>query len=281
MADLELVRGTTSKVYVVRVTSGSPPTGVTALTGTSVTGVYYREGETSAKTLTIVTTGVLGTFSTGAFVEVANSASSGLYMFGLTNASLGTSVSTGTVEYFISASAGTNPVYFKIHLTEFDMQNGTNGALTALPTNSAGTTGGVALIGIQIPSASYGFINGLPQVGKQIPTGTAGASNGLPLLGLQIPTASAGQVSAGLLTGTSFTAMSDNLLDRDLSLGTDSGNATFRTTRQALRFLRNRWVMTTTGTLTIYKEDDVSTSWTSSVSTNSNAVAVVSIDPAG
>jgi hypothetical protein len=278
--------------------------------------VYYREGATSANTLTIVTTGVLGTFSTGAFVEVANSASSGLYMFGLTNASLGTSVTTGTVEYFISASAGTNPVYFKIHLTEFDMQNGANAALTALPTNSAGTTGGVALVGVQIPSASYGFTgglsqvgkqiptatagavggliligdqvptasaglsNGLPVVGKQIPTGTAGASSGLPLLGLQVPTATAG-ATGGLLTSTSFTAASDNLLDRDMSLGTDSGSATTRTVRQALRFLRNKWVMTTTGTLTVFKEDDVSTSWTSTVSTNSNAIGVVSIDPAG
>jgi hypothetical protein len=73
--------------------------------------------------------------------------------------------------------------------------------------------------------------------------------------------------------------IADAFLDRDMSSGTDSGSTTVRTARQALRFSRNRWVISG-GNLTVYKEDDATSSWSSSVSSSAGNPLVES-DPAG
>src|SRR6516164_5818332 len=52
---------------------------------------------------------------------------------------------------------------------------------------------------------------------------------------------------------TDFVDQADALLNRDMSVGTDSGSPSVRTVRQALRFLRNKWAISA-GTLTVYKE---------------------------
>jgi len=70
----------------------------------------------------------------------------------------------------------------------------------------------------------------------------------------------------------------DALLNRDMSVGSDSGSPTVRTVRQALRFLRNKWSIST-GTLTVTKEDDTTASWTASVTTAASN-PVDSVDPA-
>ena len=71
----------------------------------------------------------------------------------------------------------------------------------------------------------------------------------------------------------------DALLNRDMSIGTDSGSPTVRTVRQALRFLRNKWSISGI-TLTVTKEDDATASWTSTVSTTAGADPVTGNDPA-
>lgn len=81
------------------------------------------------------------------------------------------------------------------------------------------------------------------------------------------------------LTAIANTAVADAVLDRDMSLGTDSGSTTVRTMRQALRFLRNKWSLVS-GTLTVTKEDDATTSWTATA-TQSAGNPVSQIDPAG
>jgi hypothetical protein len=63
---------------------------------------------------------------------------------------------------------------------------------------------------------------------------------------------------AGALTATNI---ADTILDRDMAAGTDSGSTTVRTVRQALRSLRNRFVVSG-GTATFYKEDDSTVSHT-------------------
>jgi hypothetical protein len=71
----------------------------------------------------------------------------------------------------------------------------------------------------------------------------------------------------------------DQLLNRNLATGTDSGSATVRTVRQALRFLRNKWSISGT-TLTVTKEDDSTASWTSELTTSGAADPVTGSDPA-
>lgn len=74
-------------------------------------------------------------------------------------------------------------------------------------------------------------------------------------------------------------ALADALLDRDMSLGTDSGTESVRTVRQALRVLRNKWAVVGT-TMTVRKEDDATASWTATVSTDPAAEPIVGSDPA-
>ncbi len=87
------------------------------------------------------------------------------------------------------------------------------------------------------------------------------------------------------LAGASYTAPStttqiaDGVLDRDMSLGADSGSASVRTARQALRFLRNKWVANGTG-LTVFAEDDTTTSWTSILTATASATPITGSDPA-
>jgi hypothetical protein len=73
------------------------------------------------------------------------------------------------------------------------------------------------------------------------------------------------------------TAIADAFLDRDMAVGTDSGSATVRTVRQALRALRNRFVVSG-GTVTVYKENDSTTSHTAVVT---GTPAVTEANPAG
>jgi hypothetical protein len=102
---------------------------------------------------------------------------------------------------------------------------------------------------------------------------------------------SVGSVTAGVTvtnnndkTGYGLTApqhnlIADAILDRDMSTGSDSGSSTVRTMRQALRFLRNKFAIVA-GTLTVYKEDDSTASWTADITTTAGN-PVSSSDPAG
>lgn len=74
--------------------------------------------------------------------------------------------------------------------------------------------------------------------------------------------------------------VADALLNRDMATGTDSGTSTIRTVRQALRFLRNKWTLTST-TLSVKKEDDTTESWTATVTTDGAAAPIIGNDPAG
>lgn len=93
-----------------------------------------------------------------------------------------------------------------------------------------------------------------------------------------LPASPAAVGSAMALTSGERTSVADALLDRDMSVGADSGSPSVRTPRQALRFLRNLWTISG-GTLTVKKEDDSTTSWTGSV-TQTAGNPVSSIDPA-
>lgn len=72
-------------------------------------------------------------------------------------------------------------------------------------------------------------------------------------------------------------ALADAFLNRDMATGTDSGSTTVRTVRQALRALRNRFVVSG-GTATFYKEDDSTVSHTAVLM---GTPAVTEANPAG
>ena len=84
--------------------------------------------------------------------------------------------------------------------------------------------------------------------------------------------------SGVVLTAAERNAIADAILDRDMSTGTDSGSATVRTVRQALRANRNK-VSISGGIMTVTKEDDTTASWTATVTTTAGD-PISAIDPA-
>jgi hypothetical protein len=80
------------------------------------------------------------------------------------------------------------------------------------------------------------------------------------------------------LSTTTMAAIADAFLNRDMATGTDSGSATVRTVRSALRTLRNK-ITKTGGTLTVYKENDTDAAWAGTYTT-ANAYPIDSLDPA-
>lgn len=83
----------------------------------------------------------------------------------------------------------------------------------------------------------------------------------------------------GVAAGDSATVAEfvQTFLDSDLAVGADTGAPNKRTIRQALRFLRNKWAIAG-GVLVVFKEDDVTESWSATlVQAASNPV--IGMDP--
>lgn len=79
-----------------------------------------------------------------------------------------------------------------------------------------------------------------------------------------------------VISSTTANQIADALLNRDMSAVSDT-NA--RTPLNALRFLRNKYSISGT-TLTVTKEDDATSAWTSVLTTNASADPVTGSDPA-
>lgn len=83
-------------------------------------------------------------------------------------------------------------------------------------------------------------------------------------------------IGVGNINRSSMQSIADSFLRRALAMGTDVG----RSVREALQPLRNR-VLIAGSTMTVYSEDDVTSSWTASVSTSASASPIVGVDPGG
>jgi hypothetical protein len=82
-------------------------------------------------------------------------------------------------------------------------------------------------------------------------------------------------IDADALATDAVNEIADGLLNRDMAVGTDT---IARSPRNALRFLRNKRG-TAAGTLTVTKEDDVTSAWTAALTTDAAAVPVITVDP--
>lgn len=98
--------------------------------------------------------------------------------------------------------------------------------------------------------------------------------------GVVVASLAANSITAAAIAADAGNEIADAILNRDMSTGTDSGSSTVRTVRQALRLNRNK-VEISGGTMTVYKEDDSTSSWTSSITTDEAAEPITASDPAG
>jgi hypothetical protein len=100
-------------------------------------------------------------------------------------------------------------------------------------------------------------------------------------------TGAVGSVTAGVTvttnndkTGYALTSAEENAIaDAILGRNVSGGSSTGRTVKQALHFIRNKWVVSS-GVLTVYDTDDTTPSWTGAVTGTPGADPITANDPA-
>jgi hypothetical protein len=128
-------------------------------------------------------------------------------------------------------------------------------------------------------SGAVGSVTG--GVGGNITGGVAYVSGSVGSIntgGITMSSFQNNSISAAALASDAVIEIADGLLDRDMALGVDSGSASARTVRQALRPLRNKWTIAS-GTYQVTKEDDLTVSWSSVVTGTAGVNPVTGSDP--
>ena len=92
--------------------------------------------------------------------------------------------------------------------------------------------------------------------------------------GITTASFAAGAVNAAAVGVDALAAIADKLLGRSIAGSADGGH----TVRDALRALRNK-VSVSAGTMTVTQEDDVTTAWTATVTTDGSALPITTIAP--
>jgi len=171
-----------------------------------------------------------------------------------------------------------------------------NAAGVDIVVNGTGTLYGVTHTGAVIPTVTSvtngvtvttnndksGYsLTAVTGLGNQTANITGNLSGSVGSVTGAIGSVSAGGIAAGVLTAGAQNEIADAFLDRNIATGTDSGNlaGTIRTTRQALRVLRNK-VDLTLSPFEVYKEDDVTVSWTGALTTAAGD-PITTVNPTG
>lgn len=116
--------------------------------------------------------------------------------------------------------------------------------------------------------------NDLDAAGVRTAVGLASANFDTQLSGINTKTTNLPAAPAAVSDIPTAVANADALLGRNIAGGSSTG----RIVTDALRFLRNKWSVSA-GTLTVCQEDDTTTAWTGTVSTDAAALPITGNDP--
>lgn len=201
--------------------------------------------------------------------------------FGLVNAATGAALTGASVTAFRSIDGAAQA---SVTGTVTEQGNGQYSlALSQADTNGNNiaylfTASNAILVNINIITTAADPTDSVRFGLTALPNAAAAAANGLLTSG-----SGANQLltSTGLvaLTTAERTSIADALLTRAFASVSPQPGATDRNMLQALRFLRNAWITAVT-TLTVMKEDDVTTAWTSNLTLNAGASPITGSDPA-
>jgi len=195
-----------------------------------------------------------------------------LGLFALPNAAAeaaGGLITRGTGTGQLTVSSGSVGLIAQVH-SGATIGGLTSGVTLFANTHSGATIQGLTLLnsGVTINNATYSAVT--VRVDPQAYSGlTVGISNIAP--------ASYSGVSVGVLDMLQSvrSQIADDFLLRNIASGSGGG----RTVQDALRFLRNRFLIDGS-TMTVYTEDDTTSAWTASVATVAG-ISVTGSDPGG
>ena len=141
---LALKKASTNVTVNIFIQDTSSPIGA-GLTGlaynTTSLVCYYVRPAVAAAVQALATQSVAGSHSDGGFVEVDATNMPGVYRLDLKDLVCATGVDHVVV--MLKGAANMAPVVLEIQLTNFDMNDGVRGGLTALPNAAAQSTGGL------------------------------------------------------------------------------------------------------------------------------------------
>jgi hypothetical protein len=230
------------------------------------------------------------------------SANAGEYFVTLTQSE--TSVlGQGVVRYSSAGALETATPFAVVAVDSFDS---TRAGLVALPNAAAEAAGGLVTFGtgagqLHVSSGSVGLkaqthsqvtIQGVTLLNSGVTLNpavhSAATIQGVTLLnssvtlnaGIHSGATVGGVAASGIAAGTFTTGAWQEGADRFLSRNISTAGDGTRTVQEALRVLRNR-VEITGSLMTVYSEDDQSSSWTASVSTSASASPIIGVNPAG
>ena len=253
MLDYIVKFGSTSNILDIFVMdSTKTSTTQVGLTGlvfnTANLACYYHRNTAAAAVQGNLVTMTVGTFTSSGFKEIDPTNMPGAYQLCIPDAAFATGATM--VKVALQGATGMASVDFTIRLTSFDLDSAT----VTVGTNSDKT--GYSLSGTQ----TFNVTGNL--------SGSVGSVTG-----------AVGSVTAGCtLTTGERTSVADALLTRDMSAVSPAPALNARVPLNALRFLRNAWTVAAS-TLTVYKEDDATAAWTSSITTNTAAQPITGSDP--
>ena len=151
MAKQSIVKGSTSVLdeIFIQDSSKTDGSGLTGLTSASSGLVCYRarsdDGNAGGTSISLTSTGTLGTWASGWFKEKDATNMPGVYEIGYTNASLATGSRQVTIMF--KGAANMVPLLLQIELTGTDNQDAVRGGMTALPNANAAASGGLPTFG--------------------------------------------------------------------------------------------------------------------------------------
>jgi hypothetical protein len=143
---LQIVKGTVNQILTIFIQDSSSSTGA-GLTGlvfnsAGLTCYYVRPGSAAAA-LTLATQTVTGAHSDGGFVEIDATNMPGWYRLDPSDAIIAAGVDS--VGIHLKGATNMAPLPLEIQLTDFDLNDGVRGGLTALPNAAADAAGGLPI----------------------------------------------------------------------------------------------------------------------------------------
>ena len=145
------VGGTTSLIAHLFVQDATSTSGG-GLTGLSFSGSgfllsYIRPGDSAHTLVTKTGSGLnLGTYVSGAWLEVNSGTMPGFYEFHVPNAAVTTGASR--VVFYAGGNAAMAPCPFEIQLAKANLDDGVRLGLTAIPNTIPGATAGIIVVGV-------------------------------------------------------------------------------------------------------------------------------------
>ena len=306
---LEITKGATSVSLLLFIQDsaslvGAGKTGL-AYNTASLTAYYARPRSTPVA-ITLATQTVTGSYSSGGFVELDSTNMPGWYRLDVPDAALASGVDS--VGVHLKGASGMAPLPLELGLVAFNPQSATDLGLSSIsaikaktdnlpasPANEATLTTIAGYIDTEVSAikaktdlipASPATEGTLATISSYIDTEVAAIkaqTDQLVFAGGDVVATLNGETVAATvadktgysLTSGERTSIAEALLKLDLS--TVTGEAA-RSLLNAVRFLRNKWSISGT-TLTVTKEDDTTSAWTSTLTTNASADPITGTDP--